>query len=74
MARHADAEPLFRRAIEGCEAALGPTHPDTLGSVNSLGLLYYNMARYADAEPLDDRVVGLLDELEGYWGVGSDCE
>eukprot|EP00966_Prymnesium_polylepis_P207817 4813855-Prymnesium_polylepis.1 len=52
MGRHADTEPLFRRALEGREAALGPAHPDTLASVNSLGLLCYTMGRHADVEPL----------------------
>eukprot|EP00966_Prymnesium_polylepis_P140123 3236817-Prymnesium_polylepis.1 len=52
MGRHADAEPLYRRALEGKEAALGPAHPSTLGSVNTLGSLYSAMGRHADAEPL----------------------
>ena len=57
MGRHAEAEPLFRRALEGNEAALGPEHPSTLGSVNNLGSLYLGMGRHAEAEPLYRRAL-----------------
>ena len=37
---YAEAEPLYRRALEASERVLGPEHPDTLTSVNNLaGLL-----------------------------------
>ena len=52
MGRYAEAEPLFRRALEGNEAALGPEHPDTLLSVGNFGILYRDMGRHAEAEPL----------------------
>ena len=35
----AEAEPFFRRALEGRERTLGRDHPDTLASVNNLGSL-----------------------------------
>ena len=34
-----EAEVLFRHALAGCEAQLGPEHPDTLSSVSSLASL-----------------------------------
>ena len=37
--RYAAAEPMYRRALAGYEKALGPEHPDTLMSVNNLGIL-----------------------------------
>jgi hypothetical protein len=40
------------RALEARERTLGPEHPDTLISVNSLGLLYKSQGRYGEAEPL----------------------
>eukprot|EP00966_Prymnesium_polylepis_P132077 3054372-Prymnesium_polylepis.1 len=52
MGRYAEAEPLYRRALEGKEAALGPAHPSTLLSGGDLGNLYMQMGRYTEAEPL----------------------
>ena len=37
--KYAEAEPLFRRALQGREAELGPTYPHTLSSVNNLANL-----------------------------------
>ncbi|MBX9585540.1 MAG: tetratricopeptide repeat-containing protein, partial [Gemmataceae bacterium] len=46
------AESLHRRALVGREKVLGPDHPDTLASVNDLGLLYRDKGEYGRAEPL----------------------
>ena len=37
--KYDEAEPLYRRALAGYEEALGPAHPETLGTVNNLALL-----------------------------------
>ena len=34
--KYGEAEPLYRRALQGREAELGPSHPDTLSSVFNL--------------------------------------
>ena len=47
----ADAAPV-RLQRAGREAALGPSHVETLGSFNDLGALYYMQGKLAEAEPL----------------------
>ena len=36
---------MYQRALVGKEKVLGPNHPLTLGTVNSLGLLYKDQGR-----------------------------
>ena len=55
----AEAAPLLRRALEGREAALGPTHPHTLMSVNNLGALLKAMGKHGEALPLSQRALAL---------------
>jgi tetratricopeptide (TPR) repeat protein len=50
--RYAEAEPLYRRALERRERTLGREHPDTLRSVNNLAINYLDQGRYSEAEPL----------------------
>ena len=69
MGRHAEAEPLYRRALDGREAALGPTHPSTLSSVGNLGILLRDMGRHADAEPLLRRAQQVRGDARS-----SECE
>jgi CHAT domain-containing protein/tetratricopeptide (TPR) repeat protein len=47
--RYAEAEQLFRSALERQERARGKDHPDTLGTVNNLAALYHTQHRYEDA-------------------------
>jgi len=58
--RYERAETLYRRAMEGREKALGAEHPDTLMSVNNLGILLSDKGDYAGAEALYRRA------LDGY--------
>ena len=46
----AGAEPLYRRALEGQEEALGPTHPSTLATVGNLAILLAARGAAAAAE------------------------
>ena len=46
------SEPHLLRALELRERALGSDHPDTLGTMNSLAVLYWVQGRYDEAEPL----------------------
>ena len=51
-AQHAEAEPLYLRALAIREQELGASHPDTASSLNNLADLYYAQGKYAEAEPL----------------------
>jgi tetratricopeptide (TPR) repeat protein len=57
LARYAEAEQLFRRAIEIGEKTLGKDHPTIATRYNNLALLLYDQGRYAEAEPLFRRLV-----------------
>jgi hypothetical protein len=50
--RHADAEPLYKRALAIEEKAHGPSHPDVATLLDNLADLYERERRSADAEPL----------------------
>jgi tetratricopeptide (TPR) repeat protein len=52
MGRYAEAEPLYKQALEIRRTALGARHPDYANSLNNLAVLYDEMGRYAEAEPL----------------------
>ena len=56
----AEAEPLFRRALEINEAAYGPTHPDVAIRLNNLALLLQDTNRLGEAEPLFQRMASIL--------------
>ena len=49
--RYADAEPLYKRALEIYEAKLDWNHPDVATLRNELGAFYGKQGRYNDAEP-----------------------
>ena len=50
--QHAEAEPLFRQALEIRTRLLGPEHPITLASIRNLGSCIDDQGRSAEAEPL----------------------
>ena len=60
--RYAEAEPLLRRALAIDEKALGPEHPDTAATLNSLAELYNKQGRYAEAEPLYRRALAINEK------------
>jgi tetratricopeptide (TPR) repeat protein len=51
---------MTRRALKGFEDILGPKHTSTLDTVNSLGNLYSDQGKLAEAEAMYDRA------LQGY--------
>ena len=51
-AQYAEAEPLYKQAMEIRRTALGERHPDYATSLNNLAVLYHAMGRHAEAEPL----------------------
>ena len=56
------AEPLLREVLEAQREMLGARHPDTLASINSLGMLLYDKGELAAAEPL-------LLEAKRWWSL-----
>ncbi|RPH51684.1 MAG: tetratricopeptide repeat protein [Planctomycetota bacterium] len=66
MDRHADAEPLWRRAREIRLKNLGVEHPETIGSGDKLAKCLIAQGKFADAEPLLRKS---LTHREGYWGA-----
>jgi tetratricopeptide (TPR) repeat protein len=48
----AEAEPLFREALEGGREVLGSRHPATMTSVGNLAFLLEKQGKLAEAEPL----------------------
>ena len=63
--RYAEAEPLYKRALEILEKVLGPDHPDVARGLNNLALLYDSQGRYAEAEPLYRRALGIKEKAFG---------
>ena len=55
--RLAEAEPLYRRDLEGRQRVLGADHPYTLGSVSCLAGLFQAQGKLAEAEPLYRRAL-----------------
>ena len=55
-------ELLLREVLEEQREMLGPRHPDTLASINSLGMLLYDKGELAAAEPL-------LLEAKRWWSL-----
>ncbi|GAM43571.1 hypothetical protein TCE0_056r18491 [Talaromyces pinophilus] len=58
--KYDEAEAMYRRALEGYEKVLGHEHPNTLTSVNNLGLVLDRQGKYEEAEAMHRRA------LEGY--------
>ncbi len=61
--RDAEAEPLYKRALEIQEKALGTTHPNVVQTLHNLAALYYAQDRYADSEALLKRALEILREV-----------
>jgi tetratricopeptide (TPR) repeat protein len=56
------AEALLTRALILTEARLGASHPTVTYTLNTLGVLYLDMRRYADAERQFQRAITILDQ------------
>jgi len=57
MNLYPEAQKQLERAVDLQKRSLGPDDPDTLTSMDKLGVLYTYQARYADAEALLGQVV-----------------
>jgi tetratricopeptide (TPR) repeat protein len=65
IAQYAAAEPLYLRALEIYEKALGPEHPQVAATLNNLAFLSRAQGRYADAEPLYERALAITEKALG---------
>jgi tetratricopeptide (TPR) repeat protein len=62
---HAQAEPLFRRALAINEARFGPAHPHGAAYLNNLAELLLATNRLAEAEPLNRRALAIFETSFG---------
>jgi tetratricopeptide (TPR) repeat protein len=65
LAAYAAARPLYERALAIDEKALGPEHPDTATSLNSLTLLLQEQGDLAGARPLAERSLAIYEKALG---------
>jgi tetratricopeptide (TPR) repeat protein len=65
LARYAEAEPLYRRALAIRQRSLGPDDPETAGILNSLAVLYASQEKYKEAEPLLQRALAIYEKVLG---------
>ncbi len=63
--QYREAEPFWTRYLAICEQVLGPEHPDILGSLNNLALLYRKQGKYEQAEPLYQRALTTRERVLG---------
>src|SRR5882672_4833709 len=63
--KYDEAIPIAKQALEIREKALGPEHPSTATSLNSLAVLYVSMGAYAKAEPLYQRALKIKEKALG---------
>jgi hypothetical protein len=61
--KDAEAEPLFRKAIELREKALGPNHHDLAKSLEKYALLLRKLGRVADADAAEARAKAIRAKL-----------
>ena len=59
------AQLLLQQAMEIRQRVLGPEHPDTLVSVNTLANVLYDEGRYAEAEKLDRETLDIRRRVLG---------
>ncbi|KAF2812175.1 FabD/lysophospholipase-like protein [Mytilinidion resinicola] len=59
------AKEMYKRALQGCEEALGPKHKSTLNTVHNLGLLYRIQGKMAEAEQMYKRALQGCEEALG---------
>ena len=80
--RHAEAEPMSRRALAINEKILGPEHPSVASSLNILAIVSSGLGRPGEAEPLHRRALEIyqralgVDHLRTAWplhGLANLC-
>ena len=62
--RYSEAEPLFAARSPSARRC-GPDHPSVAQTLNQLAALYAAQGRYADAEPLRERALTIMEKAYG---------
>ena len=62
---NAEAEGMYRWALDGYEKAWGPDHTSTFDTVNNLGLLYANQGKLGEAEKMYRRALDGKEKARG---------
>ena len=65
LARYAEAEQHYQRAVELYEKVLGPRHRKVAVALDNLASLYAAQKRYADAESYGQRALGIMERAAG---------
>ena len=65
LGEHAQAKPLYERALAILEKVHGPDHPDVADRLNNLVRLYYDLGDYAQAKPLCERALAIWEKAYG---------
>jgi tetratricopeptide (TPR) repeat protein len=60
--KYALAEEFMTKSLMLTAAQLGPAHPALTDTLNSLGIVYTNIGRYADAEAQFQRAIAILGQ------------
>jgi tetratricopeptide (TPR) repeat protein len=60
--KYALAEEFMTKSLMLTEAQLGPAHPALTDTLDSLGIVYTNIGRYADAEAQFQRAIAILGQ------------
>jgi len=63
--QHAQAIPLYQRALAFSEKTQGPKHPDTGASLNNLARLFQDMGQFTQALPLYQRAQAIVEKTKG---------
>ena len=62
--RYEEALPFAQKALRLGVRKFGPDHPSTAAFLNNLAGLYHAQRRYADAEPLHQRLLAIREKAE----------
>ena len=65
LGSYAAARPLYEQALAISEKALGPEHPNTAASLNSLASLLQDQGDLAGARPLYERALAICEKALG---------
>ena len=68
--KYAEAIPLAQGQLESLEKKYGPFNSDVAGALNNLALLYADLGRDAEAEPLYKRAIAILEKIGGLDSAG----
>src|SRR6266545_618202 len=63
--KHAEAEPIYLRALKIYQTVHGETHPEVALTLKNLAQLYASQGQFTKAEPLMRRIVAIREKAQG---------